>query len=286
MQKTLLSLDILHVFALLPSVFTLCFMVSGDGCICTVHLVYTSLVAFLIRKIVMGDFVPQPGVENELRGGFRGVFRPHAVKRRNRSVSESYSMDLRQQSNSDRQTAQQFQKRVRRLSGGPSSSISQSRRQAESLGPSCSGTSQAALSSSGRMRSNSFNSERALGSSSSNFKHSTSKDANQSTNKARVNFDLGESEPGTSYASCTMSGLSDQISRCKVRESGDSTTGSPVSKPVHKKKESSSCKNSVEKQKRSGNSKRDATSKERDVTEHVALSETKHENRSLSSPKV
>lgn len=234
----------------------------------------------------MGDFVLQPGVENELRGGFRGMFRPHAVKRRNRSVSESYSMDLRQQSISDRQTAQQFQKRVRRLSGGPSSSSSQGRRQAESMGPSCSGTSQVALSSSGRTRSNSFNSERSLESSSSNLKHSNSKDANQSTNKARVNFDLGESEPGTSNTSCTKSNSPDQISSCKVHESVDRTSGSPTSKLVHKKKESSSCKNSVEKQKRFGDTQRDATSKERDVTEHVVLSKTKHDNSSSSSPKL
>lgn len=231
-------------------------------------------------------FFPQPGVENELRGGFRGVLRPHSAKRRNRSVSESYSMDLREQSSSERQTAQQFQKRVRRLSGGPSSSSSQGRRQAESVGTSSSGAGQVAVSSSGRTRSNSFNSERTLVSSSSNLKHSNLKDANQSTNKVRVNFDLGESEPGTSNAVYTKSSSPDQISSCKVHDSVDRTSVSSASKPVHKKKESSNCKNSVEKQKRSGDTQRVAISKERDITERVLLSKTKHENSSLSPPKL
>ncbi|GFG38489.1 hypothetical protein Cfor_11222 [Coptotermes formosanus] len=233
----------------------------------------------------VGAFVPQPGDENELRAGFRGVFRPHALKRRNRSVSESYSMDVRQQGSSDRQAAQQFQKRVRRLSGGPSSTTSQDRRRAESLGPS---TSQVSVSSSGRVRSNSFNSERTLESSSSNSKHSNSKDANQSTSsKTRVNFDLRKSEPGTSNACSAKSNSPDQISGCNVHELQDSTSGSFTYKPVPKKKESYSSRNSVEKQKRTGDSVRDATtSKDRDVTELVSLSKTKHENRSVSSPNL
>ncbi|KDR07137.1 la-related protein 1B isoform X2 [Zootermopsis nevadensis] len=233
------------------------------------------------------DFrVVMPGVENELRGGFRGMFHPHAVKRRNRSVSESYSMDLRRQSSSDRQTALQFQKRVRRLSGGPGSGNGQGRRRTDSVGPSSSGTSQVAHGSSGRTRSNSFNSARSLEPSSSNVKHSNSKDSNQSTNKARVNFDLGESDPVASNASNSKSDSSDRISGCKVRESGDRTSGSPVSNPVHKKKESSGCKKSVEKQKRFGDTQRDAASKEQDAVERVALSEMKHENSSLSSPEL
>nr|CAD7402438.1 unnamed protein product [Timema poppensis] len=55
-----------------------------------------------------------PGDENELREGFGGhMTRLHMIKRRNRTVSESYSMDVRQRPN-----AQQLQKRVRRFSGG------------------------------------------------------------------------------------------------------------------------------------------------------------------------
>lgn len=247
----------------------------------------------------MGAYVSQPGDENELRGGFRGAFRPHALKRRNRSVSESYSMDVRQQGSSDRQAAQQFQKRVRRLSGGSNSITGQDRRRAESVGPSAT---QVSVSSSGRTRSNSFNSERTLESSSSNLKsertlepsssnskHCNSKDGNQSAcSKARVNFDLGKSEPGTSNSCSTKSNSPDQISSCnKVHELRDSTSGSCTYKPVHKKKESSSCKNSVEKQKRTGDTVRDATtSKDQDVTEDVSLSKTKHENRSVSSPKL
>ncbi|XP_023719871.1 la-related protein 1 isoform X3 [Cryptotermes secundus] len=215
------------------------------------------------------DFrVVMPGDENELRGGFRGAFRPHAVKRRSRSVSESYSMDVRQQSISERQAAQQFQKRVRRLSGGPGPSSGQGRWRTESH-PSC--ISQVSVTSSSRRRSNSFNSERALESSSSNSKHSDLKDANQSANsKARVNFDLGESEPGKSNVSNTKSNSSDINSGCKVRESRDGTSCSPTSKPVHKKKESSSSKSSTEKQKRVGDTLRDATNKEWDVTEHIS----------------
>jgi hypothetical protein len=136
------------------------------------------------------------------------------------------------------------------------------------------------------MRSNSFNSERTLESSSSNSKHCNSKDANQSaSSKARVNFDLGESEPGTSNAIYTKSNSPDQISSHKAHESRDGTSGSPTCKPVHKKKESSGYKNSVEKQKRVGNTERDATSKERDATERVSVSKTKHENSSVSSQK-
>ena len=246
----------------------------------------------------MGTFIPQPGDVNELRGGFRGVLRPHALKRRNRSVSESYSMDVRQQGSSDRQAAQQFQKRVRRLSGGSGSITSQDRRRAESLGPSAS---QVSISSSGRTRSNSFNSERTLESSSSNSKpqrtlepsssnskHTNSKDGNQSAcSKARVNFDLGKSEPGTSNACSMKSNSPDQISGCKVHELRDGASGSCTYKPGHKKKESSSCKNNVEKQKRTGDTVRDATtSKDRDVTEDASLSKTKQENRSVSSPKL
>lgn len=219
----------------------------------------------------MGSVVSQPGDENELRGGFRGAFRPHAVKRRSRSVSESYSMDVRQQSISDRQAAQQFQKRVRRFSGGPSPSTSQGRWRAESVGPSPSCISQVSVTSSGRTRSNSINSERALESSSSNSKHSNLKDANQSANsKARVNFDLGQSEPGKSNASNTKSNSPNHNSGCKVHESRDGTSCSQTSKPVHKKKESSSSKISTEKQKRVGDTVRDATSKKWDVTEHVS----------------
>ena len=246
----------------------------------------------------MGTFIPQPGDVNELRGGFRGVLRPHALKRRNRSVSESYSMDVRQQGSSDRQAAQQFQKRVRRLSGGSGSITSQDRRRAESLGPSAS---QVSISSSGRTRSNSFNSERTLESSSSNSKpqrtlepsssnskHTNSKDGNQSAcSKARVNFDLGKSEPGTSNACSMKSNSPDQISGCKVHELRDGASGSCTYKPGHKKKESSSCKNNVEKQKRTGDTVRDATTrKDRDVTEDASLSKTKQENRSVSSPKL
>lgn len=216
----------------------------------------------------MGSVVSQPGDENELRGGFRGAFRPYAVKRRSRSVSESYSMDVRQQSISDRQAAQQFQKRVRHLSGGPSSSTGQGRWRGESV-PSC--ISQVSVTSSGRRRSNSFNSERVLESSSSNSKHSNLKDANQSANsKARVNFDLGQSEPGKSNATNPKSNSPDHNSDCKAQESRDGTSCSPTSKPVHKKKESSSSKSSTEKQKRVGDTLRDATSKEWDITEHVS----------------
>jgi hypothetical protein len=138
------------------------------------------------------------------------------------------------------------------------------------------------------MRSNSFNSERTLELSSSNSKHSNSKDANQSaSSKAKVNFDLGKSEPGTSNACNTKFNSPDQISSCKAHELRDSASGSCTYKPVHKKKESSSSKNSVEKQKRTGDTVRGATtSKDGDVTEHVSLSKTKHENRSVSSPKL
>lgn len=219
----------------------------------------------------MASVFSQPGDENELRGGFRGASRPHAIKRRSRSVSESYSMDVRQQSIADRQAAQQFQKRVRRLSGGPSPSTSQGRWRAESIGSSPSCISHVSVTSSGRTRSNSFNSERALESSSSNSKHSNLKDANQSANsKARVNFDLGQSEPGTSNASNTKSNSLDHNSGCKVHGSRDGTSCSLTSKPVLKKKESSISKNSTEKQKRVGDTLRDATSKEWDTTEHVS----------------
>ncbi|XP_069680405.1 la-related protein 1B isoform X2 [Periplaneta americana] len=222
------------------------------------------------------DFrVVMPGDENELRGGYRGVFRPYALKRRNRSVSESYSMDVRQQTISERQSAQQLQKRVRRLSGGPGSSPGHSRRRAESIGPTCPSTSQmtaTAYNPSGRTRSNSFNSERAQinssEASSSNSKHSNSKDANQSTSsKARVNFDLGESEPCSSNTSRTKSSSPDEVSR-------EGISGSPTSKSVHRKKESSSCRNSVEKQKKSAETQKDATNKEQDIS----LSKTKNEN--------
>lgn len=220
---------------------------------------------FVVILHPLGSVVSQPGDENELRGGFRGAFRPHAVKRRSRSVSESYSMDVRQQSISERQAAQQFQKRVRRLSGGPGPSTGQGRWRTESH-PSC--ISQVSVTSSSRRRSNSFNSERALESSSSNSKHSDLKDTNQSANsKARVNFDLGQSVHGKSNVSNTKSNSSDMNSGCKVRESRDGTSCSP---PVHKKKESSSSKSSTEKQKRVGDTLRDATSKEWDVTEHVS----------------
>jgi hypothetical protein len=102
-----------------------------------------------------------------------------------------------------------------------------------------------------------------------------------------VNFDLRKSEPGTSNACSAKSNSPDQISGCNVHELQDSTSGSFTYKPVPKKKESYSSRNSVEKQKRTGDSVRDATtSKDRDVTELVSLSKTKHENRSVSSPNL
>lgn len=219
----------------------------------------------------MGAVVSQPGDENELRGGFRAAFRPHAVKRRSRSVSESYSLDVRQQSISDRQAAQQFQKRVRRLSGGPSTSTTnQGRWRADSIGPSPSCISKVSVASSGRTRSNSFNSERALESSSSNSKHSNLRDANQSAStKARVYFDLRQSEPGTSNASKPKSNSPEHNSGCKVYDSRDGTS-SAASKPVSKKKESPSSKHSTEKQKRVGDTLRDATNRERDTEGHVS----------------
>jgi hypothetical protein len=109
-----------------------------------------------------------------------------------------------------------------------------------------------------------------LESSSSNSKHSNLKDANQSVNsKARVYFDLGQSEPGTSNASNPKFNSPEHNSGCKVYESRDGSS-SASSKPVHKKKESSNSKHSTERQKRVGDTLRDATNKEWDIREHVS----------------
>lgn len=195
----------------------------------------------------------QPGDENELRGGgFRGMPRPQALKRRNRSVSESYSMDMRQPSSSDRHSAQ-HQKRIRRFSGG------YHRRRAESIGPSCPD-----ICSSHRTRSNSFDSERIqteLGEpSSSNSEQCSSKVSSQITGtKARVNFDLGESSCSSSTR--TKSDSPDQTA--SKMQDRDGSCSSQILKS--NKKKPSTSKNNIDKQKKIGETSKINTAKEKIV---------------------
>ena len=204
--------------------------------------------------VILFSHILQPGDENELRGGFRGMPRPQALKRRNRSVSESYSMDVRQQSNSDRQSAQ-HQKRVRRLSGGSN------RRRADSMGPSCPDTS---------ARSSSFDSERVNAESaepsSSSPNQCSSKDSSHGTSsKARVYFDLGESS--NSNTSRTKSNSPDQTDR-ETREGSCSS----LTKSINKKKESAFSKSSVDKQKKVGESSKIIAVKDDDVASPASKS--------------
>jgi hypothetical protein len=109
-----------------------------------------------------------------------------------------------------------------------------------------------------------------LESSTSSSKHSHLKDANQSVNsKARVYFDLGQSEPGTSNVSNPKFNSPDHNSGSKAYESRDGSS-SAASKPVHKKKESSNSKHGTERQKKAADTRRDAANKEWDVREHVS----------------
>nr|CAD7259618.1 unnamed protein product [Timema shepardi] len=131
----------------------------------------------------------KPGDENELREGFGGhMTRLHMIKRRNRTVSESYSMDVRQRPN-----AQQLQKRVRRFSGG--SGIGTQKR-ADLPG----------FVGSGHIRTHSFGSERQRtysASESHNRGKSYHKEvkADGSHSKARVNFDLRNNKDSASEPS-------------------------------------------------------------------------------------
>nr|CAD7430509.1 unnamed protein product [Timema monikensis] len=149
------------------------------------------------------DFrVVQPGDENELREGFGGhMTRLHMIKRRNRSVSESYSMDVRQRPN-----AQQLQKRVRRFSGG--SGIGTQKR-ADLPG----------FVGSGHIRTHSFGSERQRTYSASESHnrgkiHHKEVKADGSHSKARVNFDLRNNKDSASEPSRATS--TNKISESKV----------------------------------------------------------------------
>nr|CAD7445833.1 unnamed protein product [Timema bartmani] len=157
------------------------------------------------------DFrVVQPGDENELREGFGGhMTRLHMIKRRNRSVSESYSMDVRQRPNS-----QQLQKRVRRFSGG--SGIGTQKR-ADLPG----------FVGSGHIRTHSFGSERQRTYSASEShnrgkSHYKEVKADGSHSKARVNFDLRNNKDSASEPSHATS--TNKISESKTDECGGALT--------------------------------------------------------------
>ncbi|PSN55349.1 hypothetical protein C0J52_01845, partial [Blattella germanica] len=223
-----------------------------------------------------------PGVENELKG-FRGMSHYQGGKRRNRSISESYSMDVKQQQSHLDHQSMQHQKRIRRLSGGPGSC--QGRKRAESIGPSCSGAS----TSTGRTRSNSFT-ERAqvsfVESSSSNPKQCSSKDSSQSTNsntKMRVNFDLGDTKADSSNANRTKSASPDRKTSTKTHDAREGSCSLSSSKSTTKKKEISSSKSSIEKQKKSSDVSKDSSAKEKDAAAQTSESKNKLESCSVSS---
>ncbi|XP_066999718.2 la-related protein 1B isoform X2 [Anabrus simplex] len=176
------------------------------------------------------DFrVVQPGDLNELREGYR----QQAIKRRNRSVSESYSTDMKQRYNTDRSSAQQLQKRVRRLSG----SSGPSRRRADSMGPSPPDPNWFRVKPSTEIYGSGRIPPHTQASVCSNLKRTDSAGSSKgegsqhSGSKNRVNFDLSDSKSGGFSKKDSL--VSSVKSECKGRGSAIQ-----ASKSCQKKRES------------------------------------------------
>ncbi|GLG96237.1 La protein homolog [Gryllus bimaculatus] len=210
----------------------------------------SKLTGFLSKFKSIEDFrVVEPGDENAIRENQR----IQAMKRRNRSVSESNSADVRHRHTS------QLQKRVRRLSGGSGAFGGPSRQRADSLG-NCSPDpfrvrckqNVSETFGSGRVRADSF----GPSTSRKRFDSAPSACASQgSSNRNRVNFDLGDKKISNSNVKSDSSSVHPGTSKnSDVREVNPPTS---TSKASHKKKESPQSSNTINENSKTTSNKAD-----------------------------